>query len=82
MVHVPVHSSTCVKKSHMSDKNWICPCNGCKKARKQTLLEVREILDKNLYDASFAVHLVYEKIRNEALPKDKKKNDNNTKSDN
>lgn len=59
----------------MSDKNWICPCNGCKKARKQTLLEVREILDKNLYDASYALHLVYELIRKETQPPKKAEKD-------
>lgn len=25
--------------------NWICPCNGCKKARKQAFQEVVDILD-------------------------------------
>lgn len=25
--------------------DWICPCNGCKKARKRAFKEVAEILD-------------------------------------
>jgi hypothetical protein len=26
-------------------KSWICPCNGCKKARKQAFDEVMELID-------------------------------------
>ena len=26
-------------------KNWICPCNGCKKARQQAFAEVFQIAD-------------------------------------
>lgn len=26
-------------------KHWTCPCNGCKKARKQALDEVMELID-------------------------------------
>lgn len=25
--------------------NWVCPCSGCQKARKQAFMEVLEILD-------------------------------------
>ena len=25
--------------------NWVCPCNGCKKARKQAFDEVMELID-------------------------------------
>jgi hypothetical protein len=28
-----------------STKQWICPCSGCKKARKQAFAEVFEIAD-------------------------------------
>lgn len=27
--------------------NWSCPCNGCKKAYKQALRQVQEVLDSN-----------------------------------
>ena len=26
-------------------KDWICPCNGCKKARKQAFDEVMKLID-------------------------------------
>ena len=28
-----------------NNKKWFCPCNGCKKARKQAFAEVFEIAD-------------------------------------
>ncbi len=31
--------------SSQTSNSWICPCNGCKKARTQALKEVLEILD-------------------------------------
>jgi hypothetical protein len=27
--------------------NWVCPCGGCKKARKQAFAEVIDILDSS-----------------------------------
>ena len=55
----------------MSEKNWICPCNGCKKARNTALLEIKEIANKYLYDAPFALHMIFEHIRNETGTKKK-----------
>jgi len=26
-------------------KSWVCPCNGCKKARKQAFDEVMKLID-------------------------------------
>jgi tRNA(Ile)-lysidine synthase TilS/MesJ len=26
-------------------KDWICPCNGCKKARKQAFDEIMKVID-------------------------------------
>lgn len=28
-----------------SNSSWICPCNGCKKARKQAFDEVMKLID-------------------------------------
>jgi len=28
-----------------NNKNWVCPCNGCKKARKQAFDEVMKLID-------------------------------------
>lgn len=56
------------------NKNWICPCNGCKKARKQAFEEIEVILENNKGDMLFAWHQVSVKINQELHPpkKDKK----------
>jgi len=28
-----------------NSKDWVCPCNGCKKARKQAFDEVMKLID-------------------------------------
>ena len=48
----------------MSD--WSCPCNGCKKARKQALKQVQDILfsDKDLmYTWSMAHEFIREELK-------------------
>jgi predicted RNA-binding protein YlxR (DUF448 family) len=53
--------------------NWVCPCSGCKKARKQAFDEILEILDQEPYDILHNVHLLREKIRDEYPTKPIKK---------
>lgn len=48
---------------------WVCPCNGCKRARKEAFQEILDILESG-GDAYFRMHSVYEHIRKE-LPKKK-----------
>ncbi len=48
---------------------WICPCNGCKKARTQAFEEVLQILDSG-GDAYFRMWEVRNYVR-EQLPKKK-----------
>lgn len=58
----------------MSEKKWVCPCNGCKAARKQAFQEIEAILENNKGDMLFAWHEVAVKINQELHPpkKDKK----------
>lgn len=55
----------------MSDKNWICPCNGCKKARKQALQEIQDLIDKWSPDAHLTLHEIVLKVRSELETKKK-----------
>lgn len=48
---------------------WICPCNGCKRARKEAFEEILQILDGG-GDAYFRIHDIREHIRKE-FPKKK-----------
>lgn len=47
--------------------NWKCPCNGCKKARKQALQEVHDILYKDRDIAFNAYILVGEFFKKEGI---------------
>lgn len=33
------------EQTSLGKKGWVCPCTGCKKARKQAFSEVRQIID-------------------------------------
>jgi hypothetical protein len=44
--------------------NWVCPCTGCKKARKQAFAEVLEIIDVD-NDTYYNKHRLREKCRQE-----------------
>jgi hypothetical protein len=55
------------------NKNWICPCNGCKKARRQAFQEIEAILENNKGDMLFAWHEVAVKINQELHPPKKEK---------
>lgn len=48
-------------------KTWHCPCNGCKKARKQALQEVHDILYKDRDIAYNAYILVNELFKKEGI---------------
>ena len=64
----------------MSDRNksWVCPCNGCAKARKQALIEVRQLADEYINDSPFALHMIYDHIRKETgTDKNAKKSNTN-----
>lgn len=57
----------------MSEKNWICPCNGCKKARRQAFEEIEELMEKWKPDVHLAYHEIFMKINGELHPPKKEK---------
>jgi predicted RNA-binding protein YlxR (DUF448 family) len=52
--------------------NWVCPCSGCKKARKQAFDEILDIINKD-HDYPYHDYLIREKLRNEYPAKPIKK---------
>lgn len=56
----------------VSDKEWVCPCTGCQKARKKAFREVEQILEKYQGDMLFAWHEVSMLVKKELNPPKKK----------
>jgi hypothetical protein len=52
---------------------WICPCNGCKKARLQAFKEIEEIYEKWKGDMNLTWFEVNQHINKELYPKKDKK---------
>jgi hypothetical protein len=50
------------------NNNWICPCNGCAKARRQALKEVADILEGG-GDAYSRIHAIKKLIDNAIIVK-------------
>ena len=55
------------------NKNWVCPCNGCKKARKQAFQEIEALMEKWKPDVNLAYHEIFMKINSELYPPKKEK---------
>lgn len=52
--------------------NWVCPCSGCGKARKQVFEEILAIMNSD-NDYAYHDYLIREKFRNEYPAKSIKK---------
>ena len=55
------------------NKSWVCPCNGCKKARRQAFQEIEDALNKWGDDINLSWFEVSTKVREELHPKKEKK---------